>query len=246
MDDEWKGILLRRGNLYLMLYTALILGLAGSWHCVGMCSPLALAVTRLSSSWVATRLLYNLGRVLTYAALGALFSATGMIFSLLRFQNLFSIIVGITLFLIGVGTISKIKIPLITGLTLKFSSWLKKMFASFLSKKNYGSVFILGALNGLLPCGLTFLALSYCVTLGGSLDGAYFMLVFGLGTLPVMMGVASIFFKIANRLNYGMQNLTNGIFVISGILLIARVFFVHLPHATSVADGIREIVICGK
>lgn len=229
-----------------MLYTALILGFAGSWHCVGMCSPLALAVTGASPSWAATRLLYNTGRVFTYAVLGALISTTGYVFPLLRFQNLFSIGIGIVLFLMGIGSISNIRIPVMTKVVAGLSNLLKKLFSSFLKKKNYVSIFILGTLNGLLPCGLTFLALSYCITIGSSLNGVYFMILFGLGTLPAMLGFTSIFYWLANRVNVKVQNLTNVIFIVSGVLLIARVMFVHLPHAHSLAEGVSEIVICGR
>jgi sulfite exporter TauE/SafE len=176
-----------------MIWTALILGFAGSLHCLGMCSPLAMAVTNGSPAILLNRILYNFGRLLTYGLLGGLVASVGLILPMVNYQNLLSILLGAGLIAIGVSGMSAIKIPVVSKALGMFSVFLKQFFVRFLKHKSYSSTFFLGSLNGFLPCGLSFLALTYCVTLSGPLDGFYFMALFGLGTLPVMLGVTSIF-----------------------------------------------------
>ncbi|HCW08320.1 MAG TPA: hypothetical protein DGG95_13250 [Cytophagales bacterium] len=227
-----------------MFVTALIIGFAGSWHCVGMCSPLAMAVSNLTSSNLLNRFIYNVGRIGTYALLGAIVSLVGYTFPLIQYQNLLSLLIGVVLLMVGVGGISRIKIPFFTTQLAKFSGVLKKLFAHFLKKKNPLSVFLLGTCNGFLPCGLTFLALSYCITFNTPVDGIYFMLLFGVGTLPAMIGLSSLLLKGALKINLSVQQLTVILFILSGTLLIGRVLLVHLPHAHSLTEGMMDIVVC--
>src|SRR5687767_4127963 len=147
-----------------MWVTALIMGLAGSLHCVGMCSPLAMAVTNNSPSVSASRVAYNAGRILTYSILGMIVASFGFIIPIFKFQNLVSIVLGITLLLIGIGTL-KANIPLLSAFIGRQTTKLKIIFSKFLQRKSLGSVLLLGSLNGLLPCGLVYIALTYCLTL---------------------------------------------------------------------------------
>jgi uncharacterized protein len=176
-----------------MIWTAIILGFAGSLHCMGMCSPLAMAVTNLSPTAVINRVLYNTGRILTYGLLGSIVSTLGLGFPLIKFQNLLSVFLGIALLVIGISGVSSLHIPVVTRVLANVNFFLKKLFSRFIQIKNHRSTFILGGLNGLLPCGLSFLALTYCITLAGPWNGFVFMLLFGLGTLPVMLGFTSVF-----------------------------------------------------
>lgn len=226
-----------------MVVTALIMGLAGSLHCAGMCSPLAMAVTNMSSKVFLNRLIYNAGRILTYAALGALVSGMGYLLPISRFQNLLSILLGITLLLAGCGFL-KISIPVLSKAAAQFTHRIKNLFSLFLGKKNSGSVFVLGALNGLLPCGLILIALSYSVTLRSPGQGLLFMTVFGLGTLPVMLGLTSVLPVIVKRFDFNISHITRGMLVLSGLLLIARVFIVQIHHEKSIQQGIIDVVLC--
>jgi len=226
-----------------MWLTALILGFAGSFHCMGMCSPLVMAVSSMKPSAVMNRILYNGGRITTYALMGAVVAAIGLALPFDKFQNVFSIVLGIVLLLIAFGA-TKLQIPGLTTLIQKLTIFLKQKFGYYLRQKNKTSIIILGSLNGLLPCGLTFVALTYCLTLQGPLDGLNFMLLFGAGTLPVMLGLTSMIHLLVKRLNWKIQKVTTAMLIVSGCLLIARVFLIHLPHASSFGEGLKDIVLC--
>jgi sulfite exporter TauE/SafE len=229
-----------------MIWTALILGFAGSLHCIGMCSPLAMVVTNVSSKTVINRLLYNIGRILTYGALGALIASIGFAFPIARYQNLLSLIMGLALITIGLANVSAFRVPFVTKSLSKFSKMLKQIFTVFLNRKNFGSTFLLGVFNGFLPCGLSFLALTYCVVLSAPGDGFIFMLLFGVGTLPAMLGFTSLFQWVVKRFNFSAQRFTTSLFVLSGVLLIVRIFLIHVPHANTVGEKMLDIVICGR
>ena len=227
-----------------MIWTALIMGFAGSLHCLGMCSPLAMAVTNMTRSIMLSRLLYNFGRILTYGVMGSVIATIGMSFSFIKYQNLLSIFSGIALLVIGFAGISTVRIPFVSQTLGGFSMFLKGLFSSFIHKKSYGSTFLLGSLNGILPCGLSFLALTYCLTLTSPADGFIFMLGFGIGTLPVMIGLTSVFYWLLNRFHLNARTITTGMLILSGVILIARVFIVHLPHANSLQESVVDIVLC--
>jgi uncharacterized protein len=203
-----------------------------------------MAATVMKPSVVFSRVLYNVGRVFTYAVLGTIVAGLGMALPDRNYQNLLSIILGIALLLIAFGGIRNINVPVITTMMQSLSGRLKNLFGRYLNQKNHASVFILGSINGLLPCGLTFLALTYCLTLQRPIDGFNFMLLFGVGTLPIMLGFTSILQFIAKRFHFDMQNLTTGMLILSGVALIARVFIVHLPQAPSFKEGVIDIVLC--
>lgn len=227
-----------------MIWTAFILGFAGSLHCMGMCSPLAMSVTNMSSNVILSRIVYNVGRIFTYGILGGVVASVGLGFPMIRYQNLVSIMLGIALLVIGLAGVSVIRVPVLTNALASFSLLLKRLFSKFLQKRNHLSTFALGSLNGVLPCGLSFLALTYCLTLAGPTNGFIFMITFGLGTLPVMLGFTSVFHWVVGRFNVQVKSITTGMLIVSGLLLIGRVFFVHLPHAESVQQGVVDIVLC--
>lgn len=228
-----------------MIWTAIILGFAGSLHCMGMCSPLAMAVTNLSPTVIINRVLYNAGRILTYGLLGSIVSILGLGFPLIKYQNFLSVLLGIALLVIAIGGVSSIRIPVVTRALASLSAFLKELFSRFIQIKSHRSTFILGALNGLLPCGLSFLALTYCITLAGPWDGFVFMLLFGLGTLPAMLGFTFVFSWLIVNLHVTSQRLTTSLLIVSGILLIARVFIVHVPENGLHGKEI-DIVVCSK
>lgn len=225
-----------------MWITAIILGLAGSLHCAGMCAPLVIAVTNLRSPALLNRVIYNAGRVLTYSLLGASVAAFSAFLPIADYQNLVSILLGITLLVIGIGGIKNVRIPIITNAAQKLTAWIKVHVGLRLNHKSKGTTFILGAINGILPCGLTAIALTWCLTLKGPIDGFNFMLFFGIGTLPVMLGLAGVIPLLVKRLNWSINRLTTSMLIISGLAMIARVFILHVPHNSDA--GIVEIILC--
>jgi uncharacterized protein len=227
-----------------MLVSAFIMGIAGSLHCAGMCSPLAMTVTNTNGTVITNRILYNLGRITMYGLMGAIAAAVGYILPISRYQNLLSITFGLSLIVLASIGITGARIPFVTRGVMKFTTGIKNLFSRFIYRKNPGALLILGALNGLLPCGLTFLAISLCVTMTTPMEGFVYMFIFGIGTLPVMLGFVSIVDYIKNRLKWKFKTITTGLMVLSGVLLIARVFFIHMPEDHAHEMNIIDIVIC--
>lgn len=226
-----------------MVITALVMGIAGSLHCVGMCSPLVMAVSNISSAAMLNRLIYNLGRILTYGVLGAIVGTAGSSVQFLHMQNLLSVLLGIAFVVFSIIGMGNLRVPILTPLFQKLSAKLKMFFGKFIQKKSRASVFVLGSLNGILPCGLTFLALAFCLTLDGPLSSFNFMLLFGVGTLPVMLGLTSVFGQLIRRFDIRIGKVTTTMLFISGCLLIARVFLFH-PHEISAHHGVVDIILC--
>lgn len=227
-----------------MIITALLLGFAGSFHCVGMCSPLAMAVSNLTSTAILNRLVYNAGRILMYGMLGAAMATLGIVLPLGDFQNLVSILLGLVLILVALSGVGNFSVPVITRAMAGFSSKLKLLFSKFLQRRQRSSVFMLGALNGLLPCGLTFVALTFCLALEGPMSGFNFMLLFGAGTLPAMLGAPLLFQHLTKRFHWSFSRVTAVTLVVAGCLLIARVMLIHIPHVMSTKDDLVDVIMC--
>lgn len=224
-----------------MWISALLIGLAGSLHCLGMCSPLAMAVTTLRRPFLLNRLVYNGGRIFTYGLLGALVSSFGSLFGLSGFQNFLTIFLGSVLVIMGLAGTGQIRIPILTRLIQKIVTAIKILFSELLKEKTILSISIMGMLNGLLPCGLTYLALTYCLTLTNAASGFLFMLIFGAGTLPVMLGFTSVMQVFISRFEFNFRKLTTVVMIALGTLLITRSIYVHYNNNTSPKDS---IVIC--
>ncbi len=224
-----------------MWYTALAMGFAGSLHCLGMCSPLALAVTSYSRPLLLNKVLYNAGRIFIYGLMGVFVSVFGSFFRLSGYQDIFSISLGIVLILLGLVGISRISLPFFSKSVYRATAWIKSKFSSTLAKKNRTSMVTLGMLNGLLPCGLTYLALSYCVVLPEPLMGFSYMLLFGLGTLPIMLGLTSLAQKLVSTFRISFAGITTIVLISLGVMLISRSFFSHM-HDGKAAAGTE--VIC--
>lgn len=219
----------------------MLIGLAGSLHCVGMCSPLALAVSGMSRSFVIARLFYNAGRILVYGLLGALVGSLGAIAGLTQYQTLLSAAVGAVLVLLGIGGVSVIRIPVLTPALQRLANALKSLFAAQVKSKSVPSFVLMGAINGLLPCGLTYFALTYCVTLPNALTGFQFMLLFGAGTLPVMLGIPAVLSLVSSRLKVSLQRVTAAVMILLGVFLLVRSVMVH-PQAMTPASASTEVV----
>ncbi|ALJ05053.1 hypothetical protein APS56_07900 [Pseudalgibacter alginicilyticus] len=172
-----------------MLVSAFLLGLLGSFHCVGMCGPIAfmLPVDRKNSLKKVSQIaIYHLGRLLSYSILGLIFGLVGKSLSLFGFQQQLSIGIGILMILV-------VLIPQKTFTNYNFSkpiykliSKVKSALGSALKKKTADTFLTIGFLNGFLPCGLVYMAVFAAVASGNALSGSLYMTVFGLGTIPLM------------------------------------------------------------
>lgn len=177
----------------MAIWTALVIGFFGSFHCIGMCGPIALALPGSYSSTfnlVTGRLFYNLGRVITYSLLGLFFGLIGHSIALAGFQKILSITLGVTVIasvLIKSSYFAGIKNTLRVN---RFYDRLKGMISSQFRKSGILTLFTIGILNGLLPCGFVYVGLAGSLTTGSILSGSLFMALFGLGTFPAMMAMS--------------------------------------------------------
>lgn len=212
---------------------AVMLGLAGSLHCVGMCGPLALVLPRREGSrgaFVAGRLLYNLGRALTYSAMGAVFGLFGQSLLLAGWQNGLSLAVGILILIylatrcLGAGRWS------LESALLRFVAPVQRRLAARLVRPGAGSLFVIGLLNGLLPCGLVYVALAAAAATGSAVEGLLFMLVFGLGTAPLMLAVSLAGPSLHASLRGRMQSLVPVALCTLAALFILRGLSLGIPY----------------
>ncbi len=210
------------------MITALILGFAGSLHCVGMCGPIVLALPQSTKdsrvSFYIGSLLYNSGRAITYLILGLLFGALGQIISLAGFQSILSITLGLLI-------LASLFLPINTSLALLTSSTLwKNTLGRLFKKKSFSALLGIGLLNGFLPCGLVYTALAGAIASGDSLYAAQFMFVFGLGTIPMLIAVG--LFGKATRINlHGLLQKALPLLVfVLGVLLVLRGLSLGIPY----------------
>ncbi len=171
------------------LWTAFILGLVGSLHCAGMCGPLALALPHTgtnASTFFLGRTAYNLGRLTTYCVLGLGFGLLGKSLSMVGVQRWVSIALGASLL---AGLFASRKLALWRPMTLLVEQ-LKSRMGALLRRRSLDALLVLGLLNGLLPCGLVYVACAGATTTGDLFNGALYMLAFGAGTVPMMLAIS--------------------------------------------------------
>lgn len=171
------------------LWTAFVLGLLGSLHCAGMCGPLALALPQgenRATAFFVGRLVYNLGRVITYCGLGVVFGLLGKTLLLAGVQRWLSIALGVAL-LIGLFTSRKLALWRPVNALVER---LKSRMAALLHRCSFDALLVLGLLNGLLPCGLVYVACAGATATGDLFNGTLYMLAFGIGTVPMMLAIS--------------------------------------------------------
>ena len=215
----------------MALWSAFLLGFAGSLHCAGMCGPLmlALAKSRPRSVRESTgRAFYHLGRVVSYCALGLILGFLGHVVAPAGFQRWLSITLGITLL---AGLVLSAKVPLAVPL-LKWVAWLKNSMRSLLQRNSPASQATMGALNGLLPCGLVYVAAAGATATGHPATGAAYMACFGLGTWPIMLGIhlAGQRLPLPSRLPLG--SVMRAAVVLMALLLILRGLELGIPFVS--------------
>lgn len=180
------------------LLTIISIAFLGSFgHCIGMCGGIVLAYSTIKiepkSSKVSksvAHLLYNFGRVLTYTILGALFGAIGGVATFNNTANgTLLIIAGIAMILAGLSLMGKIKFLTLIEHSISSSSFYKRSFQSILHSKSNASFFILGMLNGLLPCGFVYFFAITAASTASPFYGALVMFVFGVSTIPAMFSL---------------------------------------------------------
>ncbi|MBP6558167.1 MAG: sulfite exporter TauE/SafE family protein [Flavobacterium sp.] len=208
-----------------MLYTALIFGLVSSLHCIGMCGPIAmmLPVDRNNPTKKALQiLLYHAGRLTSYATLGLLFGLLGKGLYLAGMQQRFSIVLGILMILIAV-------IPERIFAKYNFSKPIYSVIAKVKSslgnqfkRKTPDAFFTIGIFNGLLPCGLVYAALFGAIAMQNVTLGMTYMILYGIGTIPLMSAVVYVSSILSMPFRSKLQRVVPLIAIIIGVLFIMR------------------------
>lgn len=217
----------------LPVITGLGVGLVGSLHCIGMCGPIAVALplgkgNTWSKLWGGV--IYNLGRSATYGVLGLIFGLLGKGIQLAGFQQWVSIF-------LGVAMVASVFFPYLfrdhfsqnlseRGFTGKIVALLRKVFQNH-SRSN---LLIIGLLNGLLPCGLVYVAVAAALNTNEILSGFLLMIAFGLGTIPVMLTVSMLGHTFSHQLKQRFNQIVPVFIVILGILFILRGMSLGIPY----------------
>jgi sulfite exporter TauE/SafE len=227
----------------VILLSALVLGLMGSFHCAGMCGPIAIALP-LHGNSIPQKIfggtLYNLGRTLTYGVMGAIFGLLGQGVEMIGFQQKISVVMG------AIMIISVIFPSLFRNQYNMEKSWfslvgkLKKSIGSLFSVRSFSSLFFIGLLNGLLPCGLVYMAIAGAIGTGEVVLGSLYMIMFGLGTIPMMLSIAIA----GNILNAAIRQKINRLIpvlvVVVGIFFILRGLSLGIPYLSPPREKIEK------
>lgn len=174
-----------------LIIAALMFGLATSLHCVGMCGPLMMIVHSGGSGrnfkWWINKVIYHLGRLSVYAVFGLIVGIVGKGFVAFGFQQWLAIISGVVLIIMLFVPVIANRLK--SGGNLFFGK-IKSKFSTLIQQKKPHTSFLLGVINGLLPCGPVYAAMSLAFATGSPAKSALFMVIFGIGTSPALFGVA--------------------------------------------------------
>lgn len=216
-----------------MLITAFLFGLISSFHCIGMCGPIAmmLPVDRNNPTKKVTQIItYHLGRLSAYATIGLLFGLIGKGFFLAGMQQNLSIFIGVAMIVV-------ILIPERIFVNYNFSkpvfrliSKIKTSLGSQFKNKSYKSLFTIGLLNGFLPCGMVYVALFGAIAMQSAGWGVLYMIVFGLGTVPMMSSVVYLNSFLTLPIRNKIQKAIPYVAVCIGILFVLRGLGLGIPY----------------
>ena len=227
-----------------LIISALGLGFASGFHCIGMCGPIALSLgltRKQSTNFYLQNLTYQFGRVVTYSFLGACLGLIGQGFEMAGFQQYLTISVGILLIIMAVfsfgGKDFDSKIPFLSSFLLNVKLKLSKL----LHTADYRSRFITGLLNGLLPCGIVYMALTASLAAGGIWQSALFMALFGLGTLPFMFAVVLLGNLMTTAFRIKVLKVIPVMMIILGGLFILRGLELGIPYLSPRSEAMQII-----
>lgn len=217
-----------------MFLSALIFGLLGSFHCIGMCGPIAfmLPVDRTNKITQFFQILsYHFGRLFTYSLIGLLFGFLGKGFYFFGFQQQLSIAAGILMILVILlpKTFQKY------NFSKPINKWVMKVKSSLgkeLKNKGNDTFFTIGFLNGFLPCGLVYMAVFGALASSNALSGSLYMFLFGLGTVPLMTIIVYVGNFANGLLRKTIQQAIPYVVFFIGILFILRGLGLGIPYVS--------------
>ena len=216
-----------------MLFTAFIFGLISSFHCIGMCGPIALMlpVDRTNQAKKVTQIIsYHLGRLTAYGSIGLIFGILGKGFYLAGVQQNLSLFIGVAMILALLIPEKIVAQYNFSKPVFKLISKVKSALGSQFKKKSYKSLFTIGLLNGFLPCGMVYVALFGAIAMQSATYGIYYMLLFGLGTVPMMSSMVYLNSFLTISFRNRIQKIIPYVGVVIGILFILRGLGIGIPY----------------
>jgi len=208
------------------LYTALTIGLIGSFHCIGMCGPIAVALPLGGHS------IFGKVTGTTYGVLGALFGLLGKGIQMAGFQQWASVFIGMAMIISVVFPFLFKEKMNIEKLMFGYAGRLISKFRNMFGNRSFSNLFTIGLLNGLLPCGLVYVAVAGAINTNDVALGVLYMMVFGAGTIPVMMTVSLAGNIISRSLKARMNKVIPAFVIFLGILFILRGLSLGIPYVS--------------
>lgn len=226
-----------------MVLTALLVGLLGSFHCVGMCGPIAFMLP-LDRTNIVTRtlqiMLYHVGRLVAYLSMGIVFGFVGKRLYLFGMQQTISIVIGVLMILIVISPKHIIKKVTISQPFFRLINYLKKALGVTLKRKTPDAFLSIGLLNGFLPCGLVYIAIFGAIATNGSVSySMVYMLFFGLGTIPLMTVTALLGNVVSIETRKKIRKIIPVIIIVMGGLFVLRGLGLGIPYISP--ENIRVI-----
>jgi sulfite exporter TauE/SafE len=228
----------------IMPWSAALLGVVGSLHCIGMCGPIALALPlggKSTMGRIAGILAYNFGRTFTYAVLGAFSGLAGYGITWMGGQQLLSIVAGCIILFVLLAGMWGHKLPS-SSLAGKLYAAVQHKLRTVFQRKSIAGLTTIGLLNGLLPCGLVYAALLGAGAQGNFAQGALFMLLFGLGTIPAMFAVGFAGLKFSALFRNRLRKAVPVFVAVTALLLILRGMDLGIPYVSPKQES--EKVTC--
>ena len=205
------------------IFAGFVIGLLGSFHCIGMCGPIVLALPmdyKTKYDLVMNRLIYNIGRVVTYTLLGVVVGLFGQKIFVIGAQQYVSIIFGFII-IAAVFLPSNIKVRFSSlGIINSLNVFVKRSFSKLIKSGSNSNLFLFGVVNGLLPCGFVYVGLASALSLGDIIKSTFFMTFFGLGTVPIMF-LTSVF---GGFVNANLRSKINKLMPVFAVIL--AIFFI--------------------
>ncbi|WP_291117023.1 sulfite exporter TauE/SafE family protein [Flavobacterium sp. UBA6135] len=215
-----------------MLYTALLFGLLSSFHCIGMCGPIAMMLPvdhNNPTKRVFQLFLYHLGRLTAYGMLGLFFGILGKGLFLAGLQQQISIAVGIMMIVLVVVPEKKMAQYNFSKPMFKLISKVKSHLGNQFKRKSFDALFTMGLLNGFLPCGMVYAALFGAIAMQNEWLGVSYMVLFGIGTIPMMSAVVLVSNFITLPIRNRIQKLIPVMVFVIGSLFIIRGMGLDIP-----------------
>jgi uncharacterized protein len=218
------------------------LGLISSLHCVGMCGPLAMALPvqhLASTSRNISILLYHCGRIVTYSSLGWIMGLFGRGIYVAGLQQWLSLVTGILIILslfFYFGRNNPLQPVFMKTFFILVQGWMKTL----LRGRNFSAYLLLGMANGLLPCGMVYVALAGAISFNSPLEGSAFMMMYGAGTLPAMIGFTVFGFYMSLKVRNSIKKAQPYLMLFIALILILRGMNLGIPYLSPVLHSLEN------